>query len=62
MGHSDVSITQKVYYSMDIEDFKDLSTALDMANTRLQKERVKSFMEESDEISIYDNTEISVEY
>lgn len=38
MGHSDISITQKVYYSMDIEDFTSLATVLDLASGRLQKE------------------------
>lgn len=46
MGHSDISITQKVYYSMDVEDFTSLASVLDLANDRLQKEYFREQIEE----------------
>ena len=46
MGHSDISVTQKVYYSMEVEDFTSLATVLDLANERLQEEKMMEHMDD----------------
>lgn len=62
MGHSDISITQKIYYSMDADNYKTLATLLDNSNSRLQQEERERIKAEADDISCYDGTEILVEY